>query len=246
MEAIDSERFIHQKRSWIATIITVIVLVLLLLFAYRVFYFANQIKSGKIDLATYNFSESFTTNLALAQTPVKTEIVDVVSEDDPSLGSRDAKVVIVEFADFQCPYSQEVSVMMRSLASRYPKDVLYVYRDFPLSDIHPLASMAAEASECAHIQGKFWEYHDKVYQNQSDLTQESFGVFARELNLNTEAFESCLSSGRYISEVQEDYEAGTQAGVRGTPTFFINGNRVAGAIPAEIMEAIVESLLLSN
>lgn len=243
MEAMQTDEQVNRKRSWVATIVTVIVLVLLILFVSRVFYFANRIKSGDLDLSTYNFVESFTTNLALTSAPVTDGEFDVTTTDDPSLGNTNARVTIVEFADFQCPYSQEASFMIRELVAKYPQDVYFVYRDLPLSDIHPLAELAAQAGECAQEQNKFWEFHDKVYQNQTSLTEDSFVPFATELNLNEAQFTSCLSSNRYADEVAEDLAAGVDAGVRGTPTFFINGNRIAGSIPAEVMEAIVESLV---
>jgi len=234
---------VNRRRSWVATVVTVIVLTLLILFATRVFYFADQIKSGDLDLSTYDFAQTFMTSVALVSAPVTTGTFDVTTTDDPSLGSPDAPVVIVEFADFQCPYSKEASFMIRELAAKYPQDVYFVYRDFSLTDLHPFAEMAAQAGECAQDQGKFWEYHDKLFQNQTDVSEESFLMFARELNFDVESFEECLNSGRYANEIREDYQAGLDAGVRGTPTFFINGNRIAGSIPAEVMEAIVKSVL---
>ncbi|MBI5793549.1 DsbA family protein [Candidatus Uhrbacteria bacterium] len=245
MEAIQTDEVINRKRSWIATVVTLLVLALLIAFASRVFYFASRIKSGEIDLSTYNFTDSFTSDLALSNTVVTDGEFDLVTTDDPNLGNPDAPLTIVEFADFQCPYSQEVSFVMRELAAKYPEEIYYVYRDLPLTDIHPLAEMAAQAGECAHEQDKFWEYHDKLYQKQSSLTEDSFVTFARELNLNVDQFESCLAKGRYNNEVQEDLEAGVAAGVRGTPTFFINGNLIAGSIPKDVMEAIVKSVTSS-
>ncbi|MBI4437499.1 DsbA family protein [Candidatus Uhrbacteria bacterium] len=243
MEAMELDRQENRRRSWIATIVTLAVLALVIAFAARVFYFADQIKSGGLDLSSFDFAKKLTASIALASAPQPDGEFDVTTTDDPSLGNPGARVTIVEFAEFQCPYSQEASFTMRELAAKYPDDVFYVYRDFPLTDLHPLAQLAAEAGECADEQGKFWEYHDKLFQNQSSLTQESFVAFASELNMRVDQFESCLSSGRYASEVEEDLKDGAEAGVRGTPTFFINGNRIAGAIPAEVMEAIVQSII---
>lgn len=242
MDAMQSDEQVNRKRSWVATVVTFVVLAFFIFFVGRVYYFTNRIKSGDLDLSTYNFVSSFTRDLALASTPIADGEFEVVSTDDPSLGEVKAPLTIVEFADFQCPYSQEASFVMRELAAKYPDEIFYVYRDFPLTDIHPLAELAALSGECAAEQDKFWEYHDKLYQNQSSLTTDSFVTFARELNLNVDQFESCLSKERYADEVQEDLEAGVAAGVRGTPTFFINGNRIEGSIPAEVMEAIVKSV----
>jgi len=246
MEAIESDVHINRRRSWIATIVTVTVLVLLSMFVWRVLHYVQLIRSGEISVSDYNFAQSFTTSTALASTPITDGVFDVVTTDDPSLGNPRAPVTIVEFADFGCPYSKEVSFVMRELAAKYPDDVYYVYRDFPLTELHPIAQMAAEAGECADDQGKFWEFHDKIYQNQLSLDENSFVQFAQQLNMNVDQFESCLDSGRHTDEVLEDYAAGLEASVRGTPTFFFNGNRVAGSVPAEIMEALVESILAAQ
>ncbi len=243
MEVTPGDIQINKKRSWIATAITLTVLLLLGLFVGRVLYFANLIRSGEISATDYSFSNSYTTSVKLASAPVVDGIFDLTTDDDPSYGNPDAPVVIVEFADFECPYSLETSSTMRELALEHPEDVYFVYRDFPLSELHPNAQKAAEAGECAQDQDRFWEYHDKLYQNQRNLDDEAFIQFARELNMDTATFERCLTSGKYTDEVIEDYEAGMAAGVRGTPTFFINGNRVAGAVPQEVMQTIVDTIL---
>ncbi|NQV88779.1 MAG: DsbA family protein, partial [Parcubacteria group bacterium] len=197
METIQSDEHVHRARSWVATIVTVILLALLSVFVWRVLHYVNLIKSGELSSGSYNFTESFTTSIDLASQPVRDGTIDVVTSDDPSLGNPSAPVKIVEFADFQCPYSKEASSTLRELALKYPNEVYYVYRDFPLTEIHPLSQKAAEAGECADDQGKFWEYHDKLYQNQSRLDDDSFVQFAMQLNMNVKRFEGCLSSGQH-------------------------------------------------
>src|SRR3989338_2279611 len=160
---------IHRARNWVATICTLIVLVLIGLFVSRVVYFAKQIQSGEIDPSTYSFRETFSSSLRLAAIPLTVEgAIDVTSADDPSLGRADAPMTIVEFADFGCPFSKEASFALRELAVRYPEKFRYIYRDFPIPDLHPIAQKASEASGCANEQGQFWQYHDKLYQNQTD------------------------------------------------------------------------------
>ncbi len=243
METIQGDAHIHRARSWVATIVTVILLALLSVFVWRVLHYVNLIKSGELSSGSYNFTESFTTSIDLASQPVRDGTIDVVTSDDPSLGNPSAPVKIVEFADFQCPYSKEASSTLRELALKYPNEVYYVYRDFPLTEIHPLSQKAAEAGECADDQGKFWEYHDKLYQNQPRLDDDSFVQFAMQLNMNVKRFEGCLSSGQHTDEVIEDYLDGLEASVRGTPTFFLNGNRIAGSIPADVLDDLVQSIL---
>lgn len=239
----DTDAPVHRKRSWIATVATVAVLVLLAAFVVRVLYFAGMIRSGTLDASALNFTQSYSISAALASQPVQDGTFDVATADDPSLGRADAPVTIVEFADFGCPYSRESSFVVRELAAKYPESVRFVYRDFPIAELHPIAQKAAEAAQCAQDQGMFWEYHDKLYQNQNDVSEDRLVEFATELNMNTFQFESCLSSGRYVDEVIADYQAGVEAGVRGTPTFFINGNRIAGAIPKEILDALIQSIV---
>lgn len=230
---------IHKKQNWIATVVTFVVIFLLGWFVWRVFSYTDQIQKGQLSTDGFDFSEKSMSSLRLAAIPVEDQPANVISDDDATLGRKDAPITIVEFADFQCPYSREASFTMRELALKYPDKIHYIYRDFPLSEIHPLAQKSAEASECAADQGKFWEYHDKLFQNQSDLSEQRLYQFASELNLNLSFFRSCLDSGTYKDEVEKDYEDGLQAGVRGTPTFFINGNKVQGAIPKEIFEKII-------
>jgi protein-disulfide isomerase len=242
----EEERSIHRLRGWIATIVTLLVLAFIGFFAYRVLYFAEQIRNGDIDVSTYSFGEHFSVSATLANATIADGEFDVMSTDDPSLGVVGAPVTIVEFADFGCPYSRESSFVMRELATLYPTQVHYVYRDFPITELHPIAQKASEAGECAREQDKFWEFHDKMYQNQSDLSEETFVEFAQALNMNVSRFESCLTSGRHAQEVLQDYQDGVAAGVVGTPTFFINGNKIPGAIPAEILNTIVQAILTNN
>ena len=169
----------------------------------------------------------------------------MVTDNDPSLGSPDAKVTIVEFADFGCPYSRKSSYVIRALARKYGDEVRFIYRDFPITELHPQAKQTAQAANCAGDQDKFWEYHDKVYLNQNDLSDEKLVEFAEEINLDMDEFQSCFEEGAFTEEIDEDYQDGFDAGVRGTPTFFINGNRVPGSIPEDILDTLIQRILLN-
>jgi protein-disulfide isomerase len=246
MELSVDEVHIHRRRNWIASVVTLIVLILLGVFVWRVMFFADLIRSGEIDLSNYNFLSDYTLSANLLSEPLQDGTFDVATDDDPSLGVVGAPVTIVEFADFLCGYSRESSFILRELAAKYPQQIQYIYRDFPLSDIHPLSQIASEAAQCAHEQNKFWEFHDRIYQNQSSLSEGSFVEFARELNLNVAKFEECLTTDKMGAEVLVDYADGVKASVRGTPTFFINGNRVVGAIPKATLETIIKSVAVSQ
>lgn len=236
------ETSIHRKRGWAGTIITLVILFLLGAFVWRVVFFTNQIRSGGLNLSDLDYSQTVSTISKLVSEPVKNEVVDVVANDRPTLGSASAPITIVEFADFSCPFSRTSSFVMRSLATQYPNQFKYIYRDFPLSELRSIAQNASEAAACANEQGKFWEYHDKLYQNQDTLEDSSFAEFANQLNLDTARFHDCFAGHIYAKQIEQDYEDGLAAGVRGTPTFFINGNRIPGSIPQNVLENVILSV----
>lgn len=161
------------------------------------------------------------------------------TDGDPTFGQPDAPLKIVEFADFECPHSRDESLVIRELQARFPDKIYFVYRDFPLDDIHPHAFRAAEAANCASDQGKFWAMHDKLYQNADRLTELDLKLYALEIGLNISTFNECFDSRKYKDEIEQDRADGIAAGVEGTPTFFINGRRVPGAIPMEVWEQIL-------
>ncbi|MFH1405080.1 MAG: DsbA family protein [Patescibacteria group bacterium] len=235
----------NKRRSIIVSIITVFVLCLLGLFVWRVLFFIDKINSGEIMQIDSRFTENQTVNPKLISLPQISGIYDVTTDDDPSLGSNEPKVVIVEFGDFGCPYCRTSSFVMRSFSNTYANSVKFIYRDFPVVELHPQAQLAAEASECAHDQGKYWQYHDKLYLNQTNLEKDRLIQIAIEVNMNIEQFKLCLNSGMKTKEVQEDYADGIAAGVQGTPTFFINGVRIAGSIPEDVLIQIIEKVLMA-
>ena len=128
---------------------------------------------------------------------------------------------------------------MRALAE-HTDAVRYVYRDFPIEELHPGATLAAQAGECAQEQNRFFDYHDKLYQNQFNLSPDALKRYAQEIGLNAAAFNTCLDTGRYAEEVEEDRLAGVGAGVRGTPTFYFNGVKIEGAIPRDIFFTLLD------
>ncbi len=152
-------------------------------------------------------------------------------------------MIIVEFSDFQCPYCQSAEATLKKLLAKYEGRVSLAYRDLPLKDIHPQAELAAEAGRCAGEQGRFWEYHDLLFQNQGKLNHDGLIEEARTLKLDEKQFDSCLSSDKYKTQIEEDRQAGLRAGVNGTPGFFINGNMVSGNQPQDSFEKVIEAEL---
>lgn len=177
--------------------------------------------------------------------------VQVSLDDDPQMGDKNAKVTIIEFSDFQCPFcGRFFAQTLPQLKSEYVDTgkVLLVYRDFPLDSIHPQATPAAVAAQCANEQGKFWEYHDKIFENQQSLSDASYKSWAAELGLNTNQFNQCYDSDKYLSEVTKDFQDGSNAGVSGTPTFYIGSPQkgyveVVGAQPYSVFKQILDQEL---
>lgn len=163
----------------------------------------------------------------------------------PSLGPTDAKVTIVEFSDFQCPFCSRAEEAMEQVKTAYAGKVRVVFRHFPLS-FHDKAAKAAEAGACAQEQGKFWEMHKQLFANQSALDVQQLKDHAKAIGLDTAKFNDCLDSGRTKGQVDADMAAGQKAGVNGTPAFFINGVNISGAQPFAEFDKIIKAELASK
>lgn len=218
------------RRRWAKFVLVVFFIVLVVLGAFAIYVarISYLISSGQLDPQQF-----------LNQPTVPGQKVTMATDDDPSLGPKAAKVVIVEFSDFQCPSCGQAYPVVKKIISDYGDRIRFVYRDFPLVDVHPQALQAALAADCALEQGKFWEMHDKLFENQENLTEADLKRYAVQLGLNSVQFGSCLGTNKYLTEVQDDYNAGITAGVEATPTFFINGSLVRGALPYEALQQII-------
>ncbi len=185
------------------------------------------------------------TNLGTTETQ-ESEIVDVSEDNDAVKGDPDAPVTIIEFSDYECPFcGKHYKETYKQIESNYIETgkVKYVMRDFPLTRIHPDAQKASEAAECAGEQDKYWEMHDKLFENQESLSVSNLKQYASQIGLDTTQFNECLDSGKYEQEVKDDLADGQAAGVSGTPAFFINGKMLSGAQPYSAFEAEIESAL---
>jgi protein-disulfide isomerase len=168
-----------------------------------------------------------------------------VSTADHIRGNKDAKVTLIEYSDYECPYCQKHEETIAQLLKDYPKDIRLVYRYFPLSSIHPDAQRAAVAAECAAKQNKFWEMHDKLFQlgDAQTLDATSIKNAAKNLGLNTTDFDKCLDGNETLTVVNAEYQDGVNAGVSGTPATFVNGQMVEGAVPYANFKTIIDGLL---
>lgn len=156
---------------------------------------------------------------------------------------ENAKITIVQFADFECPYSASTLPVMQWIRNQYGEQVRIMYRHFPVATIHENAGFAAAAAECARAQGKFWEMHDTLFLNQKNLNPETIRGHASTLRLDMKAFDACLKDENVQKRIVQDVEDGLSAGVAGTPTFFVNGFKMQGFIPTEGWVSIFNTLL---
>lgn len=170
------------------------------------------------------------------------------ADDDPVLGKTTARVEIITFEDFQCPFCKEAEPILYAIYQRYPNDIRIVFRDFPLYTIHDQAIAAAQAGECADEQGKFWVWHDLAFINQADLPDAPavFSDWAEQAGMDVADFATCVEVERYKSEVQKDLNEGFLAGVAVTPTFFVNGQKFEGVLSEEQWIEIIEAAILAS
>lgn len=168
--------------------------------------------------------------------------LEVPVDDDPFLGAANAKVTIVGFSDYQCPYCSRAEATMKQILEEYGDRVKIVTRDFPL-DFHAQAQKAHEAAGCALEQDKFWEMHNLLFTDTRALQPANLRTYAEQLNLDMGKFDSCLESGSRADEIANDMEQGRAIGVEGTPAFFVNGRSMRGAAPFEQFKEIIEDEL---
>ena len=153
------------------------------------------------------------------------ELTIPVSEADHIQGPAKAAATLLEYGDYQCPYCGQAYGVIKDLQATLGRRMRFVFRNFPLTQAHPFAELAAEAAEAAATSGKFWEMHDILYDNQGDLSEESIVEFARQLGLNVSTFVEDIQKRRFRARVRSDFMGGVKSGVNGTPGFFINGER---------------------
>lgn len=193
------------------------------------------------------------TNTSAAAAPTgNPSAISKPTNDDHYLGAEPskAKVVLVEFSDFQCPYCSNLHPTLQRIVDENPETVSLVYRHFPLTSIHPQALPAANASECAAEQDKFWEFGDKIFATQSSMSDSYYSQIASDIGLNIDKFNDCYQSKKYDDDVQADMSEGELAGVSGTPATFVlqgddvtTGQLISGALPYASFKSVIDQLL---
>jgi protein-disulfide isomerase len=203
---------------------------------------SQSLKRAKVLQARQEYSAKLReqAKVAVLLSPPKTQV-----GFDPARirGNPKAKVMIVEFSDFQCPYCGQVEATLKNVLAKHSDTVALAFRDMPLTQIHPMAMGAAQAGRCALEQGKFWELHDLMFADQSSLDRNGLLGKAAKLQLDSKQFESCLDSDKYKASIQADGQEGLRAGVSGTPGFFVNGVFLNGAQSEAVFERVINEQL---
>ena len=207
---------------------------------------ADSIKRFLLELNEKEIREAFLRGLEQKNKVVRNLEpfrFDVKTAGSPSMGLDTAPVKLVLFSDFECPYCRDFVSTLMEIIRNYGDRVQLVFRQFPLTSIHPNAQRAAEASLCARDQERFWEAHDILFENQKALMEENILARIESLNIDQDTFKECLASGRRKPEVREDIRAGSAAGADSTPTLFINGIYLSGGQPYEFIASIIDKEL---
>ncbi|MDQ2901260.1 MAG: thioredoxin domain-containing protein [Acidobacteriota bacterium] len=168
--------------------------------------------------------------------------VEIPVAGSPVKGPKDAKITLVEFSDFECPYCSKAVGQIDAVLRAYPRDVKLIYKQFPLA-MHPHANLAAEASLAAFAQGKFWPMHDKLFAHFHAITRENVMLWAKEIGLDTGKFATDLDAIKYTHVIEKDTADGEAAGVNGTPTIFIDGKHYNGSLAIDAMKPIIDAEL---
>jgi protein-disulfide isomerase len=166
-----------------------------------------------------------------------------VSSTGPAVGPADAPVTLIEFSDFQCPFCARAVPIIKTLRERYPTQLRVVYKHLPLESIHPRARAAAEAAVCAEEQGRFWEFHDRLFANAGTLSEEDLRAHASAVGLDVAAFETCRTGPKRAERIEADMAEAKAAGVTGTPAFVLNGVLLRGLQPPDALIARIDGEL---
>jgi protein-disulfide isomerase len=201
---------------------------------------ANLLRDQKSQAATQALEQRLRQELQVAvhYEPFRFQLNN---DRAPYLGGSSAPVTLVEFSDFECPYCARFAGTLKQLNAAFGDDLKIVYRQFPITSIHPSAFKAAEASLCAHEQNRFWEMHDAMFLQQGRLGVSSLKEIARQVGLNGARFDRCLDTGRFVEQIQNDLSEASRLGITGTPAVFLNGVPLqGGAQPYEVVAEAVQ------
>ena len=176
----------------------------------------------------------------------ETALAEPVGAKDHMQGPANAPVTLVEYGDYECPYCGEAYPVLKEVQKKVGNSLRFVFRNFPLTQMHPHAFAAAEAAEAAGAQGKFWEMHDMLYEHQENLEPEALAGYAKMLKLDMERFVKDVNAGTFAAKIKHDFQTGVMSGVNGTPSLFINGERFDGSVDVESLLEVLQTVAAEN
>lgn len=174
---------------------------------------------------------------------MSTQLKPAVSSKDHVQGANNAPIELVEYGDYQCSYCGQAYPIVKAVQQAMGNNLKFVFRNFPLIEVHPNAQNAALAAEAAAMENKFWQMHDMLYENQAQLDPQDLASYAKKVGLNLTKFEKDYESGTASGKVESDFESGVRSGVNGTPSFFINGEKYEGDWSEDGLTQYLQSLL---
>ncbi len=219
------------KKWWGVLIIIILSFILIFLVAFG-FYVYNIVKT------TYNNSYIDKISPINAELDEKKRVL--IEGPGNWLGSKNPKITIVEFSDFACPYSKNSFPKIREISLKYKNDIKFIYRDMPLRENSVDLAIVAR---CAGEQGLFWPMHDKLFQNQGVSASDDLLELAKQIGAEKNKLKNCFETKKYLAQIQKDFSDGETLEIKGTPTWFINGNKMEGDIPMKVWEEIIGKLL---
>ncbi|PIR04301.1 MAG: hypothetical protein COV59_01550 [Candidatus Magasanikbacteria bacterium CG11_big_fil_rev_8_21_14_0_20_39_34] len=230
-----------SKNGGITPIIFIILLIVVPIFLLTLYY-SWQIKQGKgadivKELQNSQLSRSTKLQTTNSQKPVSS-LKSFIKDYSPKKGSKDAKVTILAFIDFECPYSQESYATFQKVIEKYGKDTFIVFKNLPIDELHPDATTTALAASCANEQNAFWDYYNLLFTLKKFDSASLLG-YANSLHLNTTEFQSCITNEKYLPQIQNDILDAINLGVQGTPTYFVNGIKIEGVYDLNTWDKVI-------
>ena len=214
-------------RKWWGVLIIIILAIVLFFLAASAFYFLGEIRNAKLKLSQ-------------AGRELTGEQYPAAASNSYWLGSTNAKITIVEFGDFACPVCLQSFPTVREISLKYKNDIKFIWRDYPV--VSDYSATLALAGRCAGEQGLFWPMHDKLFQNQGVSSAAELTTLANQIGADINRFKDCLNKQKYFPQIQKDLTDGQTFGIAGTPTYFINGYKLAGDVPLDVFIQIIEQL----
>jgi len=212
-------------------------------------FMSNSTSEESLDVGNYNTlpkaksveKASPTSDMLVTKAPERQKIIyPTITFIDPQIGEKDAPVTIIEYADFNCVYCAEVQPVLVELLQKYKGKIRLVWKNLPITGLHPTSFMAAEAALCAGEQDRFWEYHDELFANQGYFTSDMIVEFAESVNINVDEFSSCLESNKMAPRVEKSMQEAEDLLIDGTPHFYINEQEISGVADVDDFSRIID------